>query len=186
MLQCIICQPASLDCQDICRSTTSAVWPYYCVIIKWTPGGSIAWTLSLTNRFFCSSSCSSLKNCYYLRIDSVYCPVFGPLLYILYSLILSTVMTNWRAKFRVQSFLSSSLLLLWECWMLHFSVLHPFNAKKPNKEVSLSRPAHWQTTSGWSSPQALFFFIYMYLSVHLLSITFNFLPRCYVLPSPVM
>lgn len=47
MLQCFvlgffaICQPW---CQIICQSTTSAVWPYYCVIIKWKPGGNIVWS----------------------------------------------------------------------------------------------------------------------------------------------
>lgn len=32
---------ASLDCQTSCQSTTPAVWPYYCVIIKWKPGDNI-------------------------------------------------------------------------------------------------------------------------------------------------
>lgn len=133
ILRCIIfCQPASLDCQNICQSPSSAVWPYYCVIIKWKPGGSIVWIVNLT-------ACSLLVLMFLLLT----CLYGFSVLFCFESVLRKThidkenmmLFLQDKLEGSVQSsdILSSFLLLLWECWMLHCSVLHPFNAKKQTK-----------------------------------------------------
>lgn len=193
MLQCIIfCQPASLDCQNICRSTTSAVWPYYCVMIKWKPGGSIVWTLNFTNRspltlpFLLKELLLSL---YWFSAQSC----FGSLLTKTSIFIENTtrVLPSWQTGGQSSEFVILSsflLLLLWECWMLHCSVLHPFLMPKnkqrgqPLTSCTLADRVRLKLTSG------TVFYIYTVCISRFtyLGIAFKFLQRCYALPSPVM
>lgn len=154
MLQCIIFLiflffflSASLDCQTSCQSTTPAVWPYYCVIIKWKPGDNIfLFDLNLTNdsvliitflfkQPYCvnpSIGSPRTETCVHNEWASTgVCPSWE----------------NWRQySGSGHSFLCSSSAC---CWMLDAatSVQHPFDAKKTKR---LSPPAHWQMVSRYT------------------------------------
>lgn len=80
------------------------------------------------------------------------------------------------------SVIPSSFLLPWECWMLHRSVLHPFNAKKtkprgqPFTSCVFADSVRLKLTSG--TVFLFFLFCICIFKFTYLGITFNFLPRC--------